>query len=308
MFDAPLAVHHKVIGRWIADREPSTVQITRSAARQRIEKAFDSAVVSTFAPFQLADFRTVVFQGDDANPPAIAIVCDTVGQIDLGWIETDNVLRNTLLKRVAPLGWRAAAYKALAATLNCTLPVFGFDDLFKEYSGAYWDGSTEDADAIRSMVEYQGAELDDIDETMLPSAMKARRPDWMLAEKASPMKYLPPTIRTKIRALRTAHVAVMALGQEGNAWAFDFAMACDYVPGLEDCSHLPAMTLVPAEHFGRELDDVGQHGMQQGFMDIAGICPIADAGRVEQWFVSLQVGARYLAAAQDLMTLDLARI
>ncbi|CAN5575137.1 hypothetical protein BH10PSE14_BH10PSE14_06500 [soil metagenome] len=303
-FDATLASHHKAIGRWVATRGDVAAQFTRPDARRHIEQTFNESVLAILAPFNLADLGVTVLLGDDNMPPAIAIACGTIGQIDLGWIEEDNVLRNTLLKRVAPLGWRAAAYRELCGTLSCALPIFGYDDLVEEYAAYYWDGDTTDAGAISAMVENQGAELDDIDQEMLPSAMNARRPDWMLAANADPIKRQPVALRRAIRALRDAHKEVKNLGPDGNAWHFDFHMAVEYLPEMEDCSHLPAMTLVPADHFGRELDDVAQHGMQQGFMDIAGICPLPDAASVERWFDSLQVGARFLAAAQDLINLN----
>jgi len=64
------------------------------------------------------------------------------------------------------------------------------------------------------------------------------------------------------------------------------------------------MTLVPADHFARELDYVGDYGMQQGFMDIAGLCPLSDPGKVDDWFASLKLGAELLLAAQQLINLD----
>ena len=80
----------------------------------------------------------------DGLPPALAIVCDTIGQIDLGWIEKTNVLSNTLFETIAPVGWRAAAYQALEQTLGTVLPCFGYDDLFEEISAYYWEGTTDD--------------------------------------------------------------------------------------------------------------------------------------------------------------------
>jgi len=54
----------------------------------------------------------------------------------------------------------------------------------------------------------------------------------------------------------------------------------------------------------RELDDVARHGMEMGFMDLAGICPLPDAGRIDDWFASLRLGADFLIAAQNLLQFD----
>lgn len=307
MFDEPLGPHHKLIGRWAAAREPSAKPYTRPEARQRIEQVFDAAVLEILSPFKLADLRVVALLGDDELPPAIAITCDTVGQLDLGWIEESNVLTNTLVKRVAPPRWCAAAYRTLCETLPLALPIFGYEDLFEEMSAYSWDGATDDAEAIGNMVEHMGADPDDIDQEMLPSAMNARRPEWMLA-KPAPMKQMPRALREQIRRVRDLHKALLAITRETNAWRFDFDKIVDYLPGFEDASHLPAMTLVPSDHFARELDYVGEHGMHQGFMDVAGLCQLTDAGAVDQWFASLKIGAEFLLAAQDLINLDPANL
>ena len=61
-------------------------------------------------PFKLVDFRVAALTGDESHPPAIALICDSVGQLDLGWIEKSNVLRTTTLETVAPVRWQATAY------------------------------------------------------------------------------------------------------------------------------------------------------------------------------------------------------
>jgi len=94
------------------------------------------------------------------------------------------------------------------------------------------------------------------------------------------------------------------LPDEKNAWHFDGATLHEYLPDLEECSSLPPLTLVPVEQFAREVDDVARHGMEYGFMDIAGLCPLPDAARVTDWFASLEAGARLLLAAQELIQLD----
>ena len=71
---------------------------------------------------------------------------------------------------------------------------------------------------------------------------------------------------------------------------------------------MPPLTLVPFEHFARELDDVARHGMEMGFMDVAGLCPLPDAENIDDWFASLRLGARFLLAAQDLIQLDPAQL
>ena len=122
IFDAPLAPHHKLIGRWVVSRENSAPSYTRVAARRHIERTFDAAVLEVLAPLELVNLRVAVLHSEENGPSAIAIICESMGQLDLGWIETSD----------APIAWRAAAYKALEHTLGRTLPVFGYQDLFDE--------------------------------------------------------------------------------------------------------------------------------------------------------------------------------
>jgi len=302
-FDAPLAAHHKLIGAWVASHEKSDVLLTRADARKHIERAFNAAVIEILKPFNLADLQVLALAGDDGTAPAIAIVCDTVGQIELGWIEESNPLTAQPGKRVAPQRWCAAAYQALLETLPVALPIFGYGDLFEEMAAFSWDGETTDVAAIKAMVEM-GQDLGDIDEEMLPSAMNARRPGWMLAENAAPMKQLPAELRRRIYRLRDLRAAIKAIPAETNAWHFSFDQVVEYMPEFEDASHLPTMTLVPADQFARELDYVADYGMQQGFMNIAGLCSLSDAAAVDAWFASLKLGAEFLLAAQELITID----
>ncbi len=283
-----------MIGRWVISRECSAQTYTRAQARRHIERIFNTAVLETLGSIELADFRVAVLQSEDGGPPAIAVICDSLGQIDLGWIETSD----------APIPWRAAAYEALGQTLRCALPIFGYDDLFEDISMYYWEGETDDESARRCQIEYQGVDPDDLDESMLPSAMNARRPEWMIAANAAPSAQLPTGLRQKLRKLRDAHKALKFIRPERNAWHFDGELAYEYIPGIEECSTLPALTLVPFEQFARELDDVGRQGMELGFMDVSGICRLQDESRVEEWFASLRVGAQFLLAAQDLIQLD----
>lgn len=303
VFDAPLAPHHKMIGRWAAARDEATARYTRHGARQRIEQVFEAAVAEILEPFKLADLRVVALVGEAHLSPALAVICESVGQLDLGWIEKDNVLSNTLFGNVAPLGWRAAAYQALCQTLAAALPIFHYDDLFEEISGSYWDGATDDASALACLIDYHGVEVEDLDETTLPSQMNARRPDWMIA-KPAPLKDMPASLRRALARLRDAHAALKSVEPDGSAWRFDTDLYFEYIPGSENCSHLPPITLVPFDAFARELDDVGRHGMENGFMDVAGLCPLTDPGKVEAWFGSLKLGAEFLLAAQDLINLD----
>jgi len=41
-----------------------------------------------------------------------------------------------------------------------------------------------------------------------------------------------------------------------------------------------------------------------GFMDVAGICPLPAASRIDDWFASLRLGAQFLLAAQALVQFD----
>ncbi|MGK0491350.1 MAG: hypothetical protein ACJASD_001570 [Sphingomonas echinoides] len=267
---------------------------TRVAARRHIERVFDAAVLDILNPVILADLRVAVLHSEENGPPAIAIICEGLGQLDLGWIETSD----------APIPWRAAAYSALEKTLGRALPVFGYQDLFDEIAMYYWDGETDDETARQCLIDYHGADADDLDEQTLPSTMNARRPEWMIAANAAPSAQLPIGLRKQLNRLYKAHEALGRLPSERNAWHFDFQAIYEYIPGIEECSSLPPLTLVPFEQFARELDDVARNGMEMGFMDVAGLCPLPDADRLDDWFASLQIGAQFLLAAQDLIQID----
>jgi len=293
-FDQPLARHHKLIGRWLAAREKVARRYTRGEARRRIEQAFETAVLAILRPIDFVELRVAVLNAEHMDTPAIAIVCDSMGQLDLGWIETSD----------APIGWRAAAYAALAHTLGSALPIFGYDDLFEEISMYYWDGETDDEAARNALVAYHGADPEDFEDTVLPSDMNDRRPDWMVSANAAPAKSLPSGLRKALSSVRDAHKALGRIPDEQNAWHFDGPTIQDYLPDLEDSSSLPPLTLVPVEQFAREVDDIARHGMEYGFMDLAGLCPMPTADRVSGWFASLEAGARFLLAAQHLISLD----
>lgn len=303
-FDVPLAPHHKLIGRWVAGQEDGERRYSRPEARRHIEHVFNAAVLEILKPFDLAELRVVALCGDEQLPPALVMICDSIGEIDLGWIAKSNVLSDTMLGHVAPVSWRATAYKALVETLNAALPVFAYDDLFEEIALYYWDGETEDEGARKALIMYHGAEPDDLDEMTMPSQMHARRPDWMLAESAAPYKRLPEGLCQRLRRLRKAHDAVKAFGPLGSAWHFDWDAIREYLPEYEDRGTLPGLTLVPFDHFARELDDVARHGMEYGFMDVAGLCQLTDAAKVDDWFASLKLGVELLLAAQDLINFD----
>jgi hypothetical protein len=300
-FDAPLAAHHKAIGRWVNRHAPAAAPLTRSGARTYIEHVFRSEALAVLGGQTLADLRVVALAGNEPDqPPAIAIVCDSIGQIDLGWIEQTNVLANTLRGYVAPVGWRAAAYQALGQ-ISAVLPIFGFTEMMEELSAYYWDGEIEDEPARHALVTYHGADPDDL---VLPSQIKALRPDYMLAHNADPLKALPKVLRAKLRRLTSAWNAVQGYKQLGHAWQFDHGEAASYIPEIQDASHLPVMTLVPADEFAQQLDEVAQHGMEHGFHTIAGLCPLTEPDTLDQWFTSLRLGAELLAAAQDLIDFD----
>ncbi|WP_339348583.1 hypothetical protein [uncultured Sphingomonas sp.] len=294
IFDAPLAAHHRLIGGWIASQDRSAKRYTRVAARRHIERTFDLAVRAILAPVDLVDLTVTVLSGAKERPPAIAIGCRDVGQLDLGWIETGD----------APMPWRAAAYTTIERMLGRVLPVFGYQDLFDEIAMYYWDGEIDDEAARRALIDYHGVDEQELDGMALPSTMDARRPGWMIAANAEPLARLPGGLRRLLERLHLAHVALGSLLPERDAWHYDHEQACDYIPDLEECSHLPPLTLVPFEQFARELDDVARHGMETGFMDIAGLCPLPDAARIDDWLVSLRLGAAFLCAVQDLIRFD----
>lgn len=293
-FDHPLAANHKIIGRWVAASDRPAMRYTSWEARRRIERDFDAAVLSVLRPLTLANFRVAVLAGDEAGSPAIAVVCDSMGQLDLGWIEESD----------APVAWRAAAYSALEKTLSTVLPIFGYQDLFDEISLYYWDGETDDEAARQCMIDYHGADPADLDGLSLPAEMNARRPEWMISETSASNRRLPAGLRRAVRALRSSHSRLRRLPEDRNAWRFDFELIHEYIPHFDECSTLPPLTLVPVDVFGREIDDVARHGMEYGFMDVAGICAIDRPGLVDDWFSSFRAGAEFLLAAQNLIQLD----
>lgn len=304
VFDAPLAEHHRVIGRWAAAREGTAQRYSRIEAKRRIETLFETAVLDILRPVEFVDLRVVVLHGEGGEPPALAIFCDDVGQIDLGWIEKANVLANTLNGPVAPMRWQATAYDVLCITLPAALPIFGFDELMEEMSGYYWDGCIDDEAARRSLIEYHGYDESSVDEIVLPSAMKARRPEWMLRKNGTALKHLPPGLAGRLRKCLEAHKALVRINTVGSAWHFDTDLIHYYLPDFEDRSTSLPLTLVPFDQFGAELDAICQTGMEMGFMDIVGLCPLPSAEHIDDWFASLRLGADVLIAAQAITAID----
>lgn len=303
IFDAPLAPHHRLIGRWVAQHDAPADLCTRHETRRRIERVFADAVTAILQPFDLVDLRVMVLVGEAELPPALALICDSIGQLDLGWIEKSNVLSTTLFETIAPMAWRAAAYQALARALPAALPIMAYDDLIEELSAYWWDGETTDAEARKALIEYHGAEADDLTEMILPSDVAARRPDWMTATPA-PLKHMPAHLRAALKRLRDAAEALRTLDRPRNAWRAGREHVDEYLPGLEDRSHLPPLTIVPFDHFANELDDVCRIGMETGFDDVVGLCPLTDIETIDAWFASLRLGADLLVAAQALINLD----
>jgi hypothetical protein len=294
IFDEPLAVHHRTIGRWAVSRDHPSNAISRVAARRYIERSFKRAVLDIFKPIELADFAVNVLHGGNVRPPAITVSCTSVGQLDLGWIEDSD----------APIPWRATAYGALEETLGRALPVFSYHDLFEEIAMWYWEGETDDEAARERLIAYHGADPDDLDEMALPSTMNARRPDWMIGENAASLTDIPSGLRERLETLRQSRSALDDVALEHDAWNFETETLWEYLPDLEECAHLPPVTLAPVEQFARELDDIARQGMEVGFMDVAGLCPLTEPGLIDGWFASLKLGAQFLLAAQELIQLD----
>jgi hypothetical protein len=293
IFDAPLAAHHKLIGRWVAERETGTRRYSRPEARRRIEETFKASVAEILAPIDLVDLRVVVLNADADRTPAFVVTCDSMGQLDLGWIETSD----------APVAWRAAAYRVLEKTLGSVLPVFCYDDLFDEIATYYWAGETSDEAARRAQIEIYGMDPEELDEDILPSAMNGRRPAWMIDSEAGKSGSLPHELRHAIGRLRAAHKAVSRHDPDSNAWRFELQTVWDYIPEQEECSSLPPMTLVPLEQFAREIDEIYRRGMEMGFLEIAGLCQLPDETRIDSWITSLRQGALFLLTVQELIAL-----
>lgn len=294
IFDAALAPHHLAVGRWVAASGPSVRRFTRPQVRRHIERTFDAAVRAILDPVDLADLHVTVLRGDDEHPPALAVVCHTVGQLDLGWIEDGD----------APIPWRGAAYDALDRMLGRVLPVFGYADLLEMIALHYWEGQTEDEAARQALIAWHGADEQDLDAMPLPSTMDARRPDWMIAANAAAPRRLPRALHRLLDALCRTHDALGDPPSERDAWHVDHDTLCEHIPALEECSSLPPLTIVPVEQFACEVDDVGRHGMEVGFMDVAGLYSLRDASRIDDWLASLRRGADFLCAVQDLIRFD----
>lgn len=291
-----------MLGSWAGAQDEAVRLYTRGEARQRIERLFNAAVVDILNPIEIVDLRVAVLQGEDHMPPALALICDSIGQLDLDWIEKSNALRVTVFEPVAPVGLQAAAYQALATSLNAAVPMIGFGDLMEELSSYYWDGETSDETAIRAMKDWRGLDDDEIQVEQLPSGIMARRPPWMIAENAYPLKHLPVGLAKRIRRLRKAHAALAELPPADNAWSYRSDFILQYLPEYEDRATIPSMTIVPFDVFAREIDDIAHFGMEQGFDDIVGLYQLPDPAAVDQWFASLTLGAELLLAAQALIT------
>lgn len=304
VFDAPLGEHYRLVGRWAAAREETARHYSRVEAKRRIEQVFNAAVLDILRPVEMVDLRVVVLHGEDGQPPALAMVCDSVGQIELGWIEKSNTLANTTVAPVAPVSWQAAAYRSLCGTLGSVLPVFGFDDFMEELARYYWDGCIDDESARETLILYHGYDESSVDEIALPSALRARRPAWMHASNAAPLKDLPAGLRRRLRSLRDARSALAGIDAVGSAWHFDMDLIHHYLPDFEDRATSLPLTLVPFDQFGAELDAICQTGMEMGFMDIVGLCPLPSAEHIDDWFASLRLGADVLIAARAITAID----
>jgi len=300
-FDEPLAPHHRMIGRWLAIRECADQPLTRMETRRFITDGFDRAVQVALSAINLADLRVIVLRGQEGLPPAIAIICDSIGETELGWIVKTNVLSHTINGNVAPVGWRAAAYEALTTRLGFALPIFGYEDFVEELSMYYWDGATDDETARQHIADYNGYS-DDV-EIILPSQIAALRPDYMLA-KPSPQKDMPPELRKRLKRLDEAYKALKAFDEKANAWRFDHDQVIEYLPHYMDAGTLPPLTFLPFDIFGQHLDEIGRIAMETSFYDIVGLTLIEDASQVEHWHQSLRLGAEFFAAVQDLIDCD----
>lgn len=304
-FEAPLAAHHQVIGRWAVSRDASGDTYSRQEAQRRIEQLFNAEVLAILEPVQLVNLRVVAFSGGADLPPALAVICDDMGALDLGWIQKTNALSDTMFGSVAPVDWRGTAYKALEQTLGYTLPIFTYVEFIDEIANYLWYGETDDDGARKALELFHGTEEDEeVIAAMLPSAMHARRPDFMLIEKPTALKHLPTGLAKRLRRLRDTHKALQDLDRERTAWRYDHDLLSAYRPETYDYSTLPPLTLVPFNQFAAELDDIARHGMEAGFMDTAGIATLQDATSVGDWFASLKLGVDYLVAVQDLIAFD----
>lgn len=123
----------------------------------------------------------------------------------------------------------------------------------------------------------------------------------MISTNAAPMKQMPKGLRDRLQRLRAAHKALGDLSPTGHAWRCGTDDFHEYLPEYLDRSTTAPLTIVSFDDFAREVDQVAQHGMEYGFHDIIGLCPMPDAATVDGWLSSLTVGAQYLLAAQDLI-------
>lgn len=295
-FDAALNKHHIAIGRWVLEHRTQSSALTHDAARSLIEITFVDEVKRILAPIELADLHVMVLLNsyDDKAPPALIISNKSQGQIDLGWIETDED---------APIAWHRRAYQALVRAIQPIIPAITYDDMFEHLSHLYWDGETDDEAARESLRTYQDYDESDLAGMTMPSQLDAKRPEWMLDRS----DHIPDQIHSELEAI-LADITAASEGLEkarkrADAFQFtDMEDLCAYAPWYKESLGLPSMTVVPFEIFASEIDDVARHGMESGFLDVSGIYHLDrdDPADIDNWFTTLRAGVAVIEAVQRL--------
>ncbi len=102
--DRSLVAHHKLVGSWVVSKE-GRQRLTRPEARRRIEQVFTAKVLDILRSCTIADLR-VVLNGESCGARRSPSDRDSVGQLDLRWIEDTPA---------DPPWGAAAAYWALRA-------------------------------------------------------------------------------------------------------------------------------------------------------------------------------------------------
>lgn len=299
-FGETLTSNHLTVGRWVAAHGlASEAAISREEARRLIENTLTAKIHEIIRGLEILGLHVAVLSCEESpddvdQPPAILISHNSHGDIFFKWIEDEAI----------PVGWRAAAYHAIATTLPRIVPLLALGDMMEELSMWYWDGEIDDEGAKLALIHNHGADEDELDGYVLPSQVEAKVPGWMKSELAARSRCLPPALRRSIIGLKQAARKARGHTGEGGAWSYDRDQLLEYAPWLEDASCVPPVTIVPSNIFEQELDDVYRFGMENGSDDTCGIMAISSAAEVDTWLTSFAAGVAVLKAAEALISLD----
>ena len=295
-FGNPVGQHHVTIGKWARDRLVSAGPITENGFKHLVEQTFADAVGEILAPVELCDLHTMVLLNSENDKQAALVLANkSQGQIDLGWIETDED---------APLEWRCAAYSALVTNLQPIIPSISFDDMFEHLSMLYWDGETQDGPAREVLENFYGHDEEELEGMAMPSQVIAKIPAWMKDYAGdTPARPLHPQLAKILSDLKKASARLKRAQKKADPFEFsDMEDLCSFAPWYEESYSLPPTTVVPFEIFAAEIDDVARGGMEQGFLDAIGIYHLDPAAPelVGRWLETLRAGVAVIEIIQRL--------